>query len=201
VRVTKYPIHVYYVPQDSSRRGLPDEFFVSTSYADGSPAQCDVEVRTVAPDGSGERLLATVHTSRYGVARVRNPKPVFMNEGKELPLILVARDRKGATGVSKENLVPEQDRHFLRVVTKKTILSSEEPIEADIYSDSDGEIVVELANQSKVLRSFTLRVRHHWAMVRIPYSNEFVGQQFLRLRCDNKHCGKSRVNLHCITDG
>ncbi len=176
VRVTKYPIHVYYVPQDSSRRGLPDEFFVSTSYADGSPVQCDVEVRTVAPDGYGERLLATVHTSRYGVARIRNPKPAFANEGKELPLILVARDRKGATGLSKENLWPEQDRHFLRVVTKKTILAPEEPIEAEIYSDSDGEIVVELANQSKVLHSFTVRLRHHWGMVRIPYSSEFVGQ-------------------------
>jgi hypothetical protein len=176
VRVTKYPIHVYYVPQDSSRRGLPDEFFVSTSYADGSPAQCEVEVRTVAPDGSGERVVASAHTSRYGVARIRNPKSVFANEGKELPLILVARDHKGATGVSKEDLWPEHDRHFLRVITNRTILAPEEAIEAEIRSDSDGEIVVELANQSKVLRSFTVRLRHHSAMVRIPYSSEFIGQ-------------------------
>jgi hypothetical protein len=176
VRITKYPIHVYYVPQDSSRRGLPEEFFVSTSYADGSPAQCEVEVRTVAPGGSGERVLASVHTSRYGVARIRNPKAAFANEGKELPLILVARDRKGATGVSKENLWPEQDRHFLGLITKKTILAPEEPIEAEIHSDSDGEVVVELANQSKVLRSFTVRLQHHWAMVRIPFSSEFMGQ-------------------------
>ncbi|HWC17184.1 MAG TPA: MG2 domain-containing protein, partial [Terriglobales bacterium] len=176
VRVTKYPIHVYYVPQNSSRSGLPEEFFISTSYADGSPAQCEVEVRTVALDGSGERILASVNTSRYGVARVSNPKPAFANEGKELPLILVARDRKGATGLSKENLWPERNQHFLRVVTKKTILAPEEPIEAEIRSDSDGEIVVELANQSKVLRSFTVRLRHHWAMVKIPYSSEFVGQ-------------------------
>jgi hypothetical protein len=176
VRVTKYPIHVYYVALDSSRRGLPDEFFVSTSYADGSPAQCEVEVRTVAPDGSGERVLASVHTSRYGVGRVRNPKSAFVIEGKELPLILVARDRKGLTGVTKENLSPERDQHFLRVVTSKTILAPEEPIEAEIRSDSDGEIVLELANQSKVLRSFTVRLRHHWTIVRIPYSNEFAGQ-------------------------
>jgi hypothetical protein len=179
VRVTKYPIHVYYVALDSSRRGLPDEFFVSTSYADGSPAQCDVEVRTVVPDGSGERVLATAHTSRYGVARVRNPKPAFLNEGKELPLILVARDHKGAMGVTKDNLWPERDQHSLRVVTNKTILAPEEPIEAEIHSDSDGETVVELANQWKVLRSFTVRLRHHSAMVRIPYSSEFMGQVVL----------------------
>ena len=179
VRVTKYPIHVYYVAQDSSRRGLPDEFFVSTSYADGSPAQCDVEVRTVAPDGTGERLLASAHTSRYGVARVRNPKPAFVSEGKELPLILIAHDRKGAIGVIKDNLWPELDQHFLRVVTNKTILAAEEPIEAEVHSDSDGEVVLELANQWKVLRTFTVRLRHHAAMIRIPYSSEFVGQLVL----------------------
>jgi hypothetical protein len=176
VRVTKYPIHVYYIPQDASRRGLPDEFFVSTSYADGAPAECEVEVRTVAPDGSGERVLASAYTSRYGVARVRNPKPFFATEGKELPLILIAHDRKGATGVTEEDLWPQRDRHFLRVVTSKTILAPEEPIEAEIRSDEDGEILVELANQSKVLRSFTVRLKHHWAMVRIPYSGEFAGQ-------------------------
>jgi len=176
VRVTKYPVHVYYVPEDSSRRGLPDEFFVSTSYADGSPAQCEVEVRIVAADGSGERVLATAHTSRYGVARVRNPKPAFVNEDKELPLIVIAHDHEGAMGVTKENLWPDRTQRFVRVITNKTILSPEEPIEAEIRSDSDGEIVVELTNESKVLRSFTVRLHHHAAMVRIPYSSEFAGR-------------------------
>src|SRR5262249_26713064 len=62
------------------------------------------------------------------------------------------------------------------VVTNKTILAPEQPIEAEIHSDSDGEIVVELANQWKVLRSFTVRLRHREAIVRIPYSSEFTGQ-------------------------
>ena len=187
VRVTKYPVHAYYVARGSWSRGVPDEFFVSTSYADGSPAQCDVEVRTLAPDGSGERLLASTHTSRYGVARVRDSKPAFLDEGKELPLILIARDRKGAMGVSKENLWPERDQHFLRVITNKTILAREQPIEAEVRSDTDGEIVVELVNQWKVLRSFTVRLRHHAALVRIPYSSEFTGQ--LALTATNMESG------------
>jgi len=176
VRVTRYPIHVYYVAQDSSRHGLPGDFFVSTSYADGSPAQCDVEIRTIAPDGTGERLLATAHTSRYGVARVHNSKPVFLNEGNVIPLILDARDRKGLRGATEEKLWPDRDEHFLRVVTDKTILAPEDPIEAEIHSDSDGEIVLELSNPSKVLRSFTVRLRHRQATIRIPYSSEFKGQ-------------------------
>ena len=98
-------------------------------------------------------MLASAHTSRYGVARVRNPKPAFANEGKELPLILIAHDSKGAMGVTKEDLRPERDQHFLRIVTSKTILALEEPIEAEIHSDSDGEVVLELANHWKVLRT------------------------------------------------
>jgi hypothetical protein len=194
VRITKYPIHVYYVARGWSRHGVPDEFFVSTSYADGSPAQCDVEVRTVAPDGSGERLLATAHTSLYGVARVRDPKPSFLNQEKKLPLILVARDRKGATGVTKEDLWPEGYEHFLRVRTHKTILAPEESIEAEVHSDFAGEVVVELANQWKVLRSFLVRLRRQEAMIRIPYSPEFTGQ--LSLSAINmQHGGYSAMGL------
>jgi hypothetical protein len=196
VRVTKYPIHVYYVAQGSSRRGLPNEFFISTSYADGTVAECDVEVRTVAPDGSGERLLANVRTNRYGVARVRDAKPAFADEEKQFPLIVVARDRKGLTGVTRESLWPEPDQHFLRIVTSKTILAPEEPIEADIYSDSDNEIIVELANEWKVLRSFAVRLRRRHAFVRIPYSEEFTGQ--LALTATNMEQGYrwSNYNLY-----
>jgi hypothetical protein len=182
VRVSKDPIHVYYVARASSRRGLQDEFFVATSYADGAAAECDVEVRAITPDGSSERLLARAHTNRYGVARVRGAKPAFVAEGKEVPLIISARDRKGATGVHKETFWPARDEEFLSVVTGKTILAPEEAITAEIRSDSDDEIVVELTNEWKVLRSFTVRLRHHRAFVRIPYSAEFSGQLAITAR-------------------
>src|ERR1022692_2382255 len=139
VRVTKDPIHVYYVARSSSRRGLADEFFIATSYADGAAAECDVEVRTITPDGSGERLLAKAHTNRYGVARIRDAKPAFVAEGKDVPLIISARDRKGATGMHEETLWPERDEPFLSIVTAKTILAPEEAITAEVRADSDGE--------------------------------------------------------------
>jgi hypothetical protein len=174
VRITKFPIHVYYVSQ--YYRGMPDEFFVSTSYADGEPAECEVEVRTIDPEGSGERLLATARTNRYGVARVRDARPARGDEGEGAPLILVAHDRKGATGVTKETLWPRRRESWLRMRTRKTILAPEEPIEVEIRSDSNGEVAVELSNEWKVLRSFTVRLWRHGALVRIPYRPEFTGQ-------------------------
>jgi hypothetical protein len=43
VRVTKYPIHVYYVAEGSSPRGLANEFFVSTSMAQPPSAMSKYE--------------------------------------------------------------------------------------------------------------------------------------------------------------
>ena len=175
VRVTQLPIHVYYISEHSSRRGMPGEFFVSTSYADGRAAECDVEVRTMAADGSGERLLATAHTSRYGIARVRDAK-TFIPDNGDIPLIITARDRKGARGSTKEKIWRSRDDHFLEVLTKKTILAPEEPVEAEIRSDTNAEIVVELRTEAKVLRSFLVRLHGHGALLHIPYSPEFTGQ-------------------------
>jgi hypothetical protein len=173
LRVSKHPIHVYFVGNDASKKGLPEEFFVSTSYADGSPAQCEVEVRTV--EGTGERLLASVHTNRYGVARVRNAKGV-QPVRNEIPLVLVARDHKGASGISKQNIWQYGSNHYTNVSTNKTILAVGDPIEAEVHSDVDGGVIVELVNESRILRSSTARIKNHSAFVRFPYSPEFKGQ-------------------------
>ncbi|HTM37927.1 MAG TPA: MG2 domain-containing protein [Terriglobales bacterium] len=173
VRVSKYPIHVYFVGNQSSAHGLPSQFFLSASYADGSAAQCEVEVRTV--DSLGEHLLASAHTNRYGVARLRGAKAVPEGD-KELALILVARDRKGFAGVTKLNVWQYPGEHALEVVPTKTILAAGDAIEAELQSDADGGVLVELTNSSRILRSSTVRVKNHRAMVRFPYSPEFKGE-------------------------
>ena len=54
IRITKEPIHVYLI-KDEGRdvEGMPLSFVVSTDYADGSPAQCDVEVDWVVDPYKG----------------------------------------------------------------------------------------------------------------------------------------------------
>jgi len=46
LRATKEPIHVYLVGSTRNRPGIfPTTLYVSTTYADGSPAECEVELR------------------------------------------------------------------------------------------------------------------------------------------------------------
>src|ERR1044071_6508842 len=87
LRLTKEAVHLY-VSEGRYRqaKGLPLAFYLSTFYADGTPAECDVTVyeegetiRKVGADGrvhevtEPDRVLAVVRTNRYGVAKVTGP--------------------------------------------------------------------------------------------------------------------------------
>ncbi len=174
LRATRDAIHVYFLAPGYTHRGLPDEFYVSTSYADGSAAQAEVEVRTSAPDGSGERLLTIVRTNRYGVARVRGAGKGVSQQEHDVPLILIAHDSKGARGLTSETLgaSPEQ---VIWLETPKTIFAPGESIEAEVHSNFDGEVLFEISNREKVLQSSTIRLHNHHAYMKIPYSDDFKG--------------------------
>ena len=82
VRLTLNPIHVYFI--NSSQ----DFGFVSTSYADGKPAQANVEILLQG------KLVATVRTNRYGLARFQLPSA----ERNYLELEALAKDDNGLKG-------------------------------------------------------------------------------------------------------
>src|SRR6185369_418670 len=74
LRVTKDPIHVYLIENDSyweHNPALPLTFYVTTFYADGTPARCNVKVAfTESADGKEKRTtVATLRTNRYGLAK------------------------------------------------------------------------------------------------------------------------------------
>src|SRR5215813_877594 len=50
LRITKEPIHVYLIERGRDSEGLPLQFYVSTFYADGAPAQCEVAISQVFDD-------------------------------------------------------------------------------------------------------------------------------------------------------
>src|SRR4029434_294497 len=47
LRITAEPIHVYLIERGKTGEGLPLQFYVSTFYADGAPAQCEVRISQV----------------------------------------------------------------------------------------------------------------------------------------------------------
>src|SRR6185369_4386734 len=94
VRVTRDPIHVYVIQNYdwSYNRNLPLSFYVSTFYADGSPARSKVNV-TFSDDADHPEIskrVATVATNRYGIARVSARLPKAFEETDEMDVVLSA---------------------------------------------------------------------------------------------------------------
>ena len=50
LRVSRDPIHLYVIEATNSVGQLPLEFYVSASYADGLPAQCDMAIYAGSPE-------------------------------------------------------------------------------------------------------------------------------------------------------
>lgn len=166
LRLTKDSIHIYVIhPTYEQVAGFPSAIYVSTDYADGSPASCDVEIRMV-PDADANpsaspvpQLLRRVRTNRYGVAKVSGlvlPSDADAADWQQLDL--VARDGKGKTGHHVETM-PESDGYGLAVETHKTLFKPDEPIDVSLTTNApDGTFVVDAIKDSKVIASQRVRV-------------------------------------------
>jgi hypothetical protein len=79
VRLTAQPIHVYLLDANSILTGVNTTFYVTTSYADGTPVSADGEISAAMPIEEDERgnqydktkktALGHFHTNRYGIGR------------------------------------------------------------------------------------------------------------------------------------
>jgi hypothetical protein len=121
VRLTKDPIHVYVNEgRYTQAKGLPLAFYVSTSYADGTPAECEVSVieegLKTSTQHAGEprrevkepdKTILKVRTNRYGVAKVSGPLVKRDEARANIPLRFVARDRRGAHGPTRGGLLAQ----------------------------------------------------------------------------------------------
>ncbi len=192
VRLTKDPIHVY-INEGRYRQaeGLPLAFYVSTSYADGTPAQCEVSVTrkgaTVSMTRTKEqtvelvepdRTILKVKTNRYGVAKVSGPVVhLSEEEGNNISLRLVARDREGQMGHGEEEFWLSGERTEIRVETDKSLYGAGEPIVAEISSNKQKlNLFVDVSSDGRVISSQLVRLEGGRASLTLPYSDEFKGR-------------------------
>ncbi|HWS88656.1 MAG TPA: MG2 domain-containing protein [Pyrinomonadaceae bacterium] len=193
LRLSKEPVHLY-VSEGRywQAKGLPLAFYLSTFYADGTPAECDVTVyeegetgREVADDGrvhdvkEPDRALAVVRTNRYGVAKVLGPVVRRDEWRRNLPLRFVARDRAGRAGHHGEDFwlssyreaVPE-----LRVETDKSVYAAGEPVRVALTSNAERMgVAVDAVAEGRVLYSRTVRLAGGRAELLIPTGADFAG--------------------------
>jgi len=185
LRLSKEPIHVYLIEDDMRAPGMPLFFYVSTFYADGSPAECDVEIsETDVSETPGvrrhESYLRTVKTNRYGVAKVNGvviaPGQRPLRGGDDIELSLTARDRQRRVGHHAEriwfNLADS-----IHVETDKALYRPGEPIEVDVASigRKDVKLFVDVLQDLKLIRSQTVLLSGGLGRIVLPYSADFKG--------------------------
>ncbi|HEX6044068.1 MAG TPA: alpha-2-macroglobulin family protein, partial [Pyrinomonadaceae bacterium] len=179
VRVTKQPIHVYVVETYdwSYSSELPLQFYVSTFYADGSPARCKVKV-TLSDDADDPEItkrVATLTTSRYGLAQVSTRLPKELANMTYVGVSLSASDSNGRKGANTEKFHLDNDRH-VRVETDKTIYRPGEAIKAVItvtQRQPEERVIVDLAGEAGLIRSERVRLRGGRGLINFPFRTEF----------------------------
>jgi hypothetical protein len=182
LRVTRDPIHVYVIKNEDLYRHtpkLPLEFYVSTFYADGAPAPSQVTIGIDDDDDEDTQLkqLLTLRTNRYGLAKVSGLRlPSKLLEGN-VELAINARDSRGRKGSHRQDFYFGDDEDEVRVETDKSLYRPGEPIVASITSSiSDLRAVVDVARDTMVLSSQTVRLHDGQAQLTIPYRPEFTDQ-------------------------
>jgi hypothetical protein len=188
LRVTKDPIHIYIIGADFAQPGsLPLQFYISTDYADGSPASCDVEInwrdeqlssQNTGTSQSVEQLLRRVHTNRYGVAKVAGLSVSSTtthadSASQGFDLSFRAKDSKGAVGHHVESMT-FYDQPGIRVATDKTLYKPGEPVQVRLSAaEADTTLIVEAVHEFRVLASKQVHVSHNSAEVVFDSTDNF----------------------------
>jgi hypothetical protein len=164
-------------------------FYLTTYYADGTPAASDVEVaRGTVGAGPGEsrdlvvgaEVLAKVRTNRFGLAKVTD---LGVREDGVAPgpdpgprrLVLVARDAQGRVGRRVVTL-GSWGSSRLSLDTARTIHAPGQAVEVRLQSKSVlGPVLVEIRSGRDVLASRLARLRGTAARLTFPYSPRFRG--------------------------
>ncbi|PYS86586.1 MAG: hypothetical protein DMF70_02010, partial [Acidobacteria bacterium] len=180
LRLTKNAIHIYVVAGSFRQaKGFPLEFYLSASYADGTPAPAKVTISRVSEsrDSRSELALRTTETNNYGIAKVSGliPPRDQDHDDSEVSLMFRARDGKGASGEHAETLSFD-DKPVIRVETDKALYRDGEPIRVEVSASQPGAVLaVDAINDEKVLQSQLVNLQNGRASLVVPYRDGFTG--------------------------
>ena len=182
LRISRDPIHLYVVEATNSVGQLPLEFYISASYADGTPAQCEVAIYNGSPDNNKPgAFLRTVKTNRYGVAKIRGlnlPPLAPAQDGRPTArVVLEATDHNGLRGHETQGFWDLGDRLTIQMMTSHALYRPDEPVDVDIYTNRrEANLLFDILRDGHILQSQTVHVRNGHAYVVVPYLPEFQGE-------------------------
>jgi hypothetical protein len=171
IRISKEPIHVYFIYYDNQHPELPMLAYVSTFYADGAPAECSVDIRVKG------RTVDSLRTNSYGAARIKFPIPEDVASSRKLNLRVTARDRRGQRGTFDESLSLNEKTDAIQLEADKAVYTAGEAINLRIASTEErGLVYVDLVKDHVVIESLHVDLKTGKASLRIPYRDLFKGE-------------------------
>jgi hypothetical protein len=176
IRVTREPIHVYFMgPQSNQPGSLPVNAYVSTFYADGTPAQCDVEIRASVDDEDKFKTVGRIKTNSLGAGRIFMPRPKIGDDDDDLDIVLVARDKDGRRGTATEDL-DFSDDEAVQVSTDRAIYKPGDAMQVTVLSTiKNGPVYLDLVDGWTVIDSRVAELKNGRAEMQVPYSSAFKG--------------------------
>ncbi len=178
IRVTRDPIHIYLIGQDNlGSSQIPMNGYVSTFYADGTPAACDIEISASV---SGEEKFVAVgrtKTNSFGAGEILMQKPKAVASGRHLDFRLIARDSNGRRGSYDRGVYFRGSEHEIRATTDKTIYKPGETMNVRIESSvQTGTVFVDVVRGWSVIDSRFVTLTAGKADIKIPYREKFRGE-------------------------
>lgn len=166
LRLSRDAVHVHVFSTGVSYVG--EHSFVTTSYPDGRPAECDVEL---AAAGAAGPPLARLRTNRFGIARLELP-------ARARHLLVRARDAAGRDGVLDLPRTAWGDRGEppLTLTAPRHLLHPGEPLTVELAATRPfARLVVEVERNDQILASRLLpRIDRRRSLV-FPYQPAFRG--------------------------
>jgi hypothetical protein len=170
IRLTKQPIHIYFMRYGENSTEMPFKAYISTFYADGTPAVCDV---TVTGDAKN---AASLKTNTLGAGKIDLDIPERLPGDTDYRLKITAADKKGRTGTFEESLYV-QDGDQIRIETDKAIYKNGDIVDLRIMSTrKSGLVYIDVVKDWSVVASFFTNLKNGKSSLRIPYNKMFKGE-------------------------
>ena len=180
LRISREAIHIYFfVHSLDVNPKFPFQFYVSTFYADGTPARSDLKIKGNYENLKSDEVLASAKTNAYGAKKfeIRVPEKPFSDLENKFNLEIYASDKNGNTGSFAENLYIDENEKQIFVRTDKTIYLPNQSIEAKILSSGANEtIFVDVLKNSSVIYSKRILLKDGSETFRIPFRPDFEGE-------------------------
>jgi hypothetical protein len=178
IRLTREPIHIYFLRNSDNSADMPFKAYISTFYADGAPAVCDI---TVTGDGKNS---ARLKTNSLGAGKIELDIPERKPGNSYYDIRVTAVDKKGQTGTFEESLYVDTDNQ-IRIETDKAIYTPGDNMELRIAStNKTGLVYVDIVKDWSVVASYFTNLKNGKGDLRIPYEKTFKGELTLAAYTD-----------------